>query len=136
MSTLTIGKLAAACGVKIDTVRYYERMSLLLPIDRTESGYRIYSLDSIKRLQFVRKAQTLGFTLEEIKNLLELSEKPDVDCSNVRDYATSKIAEVDDRIADLLKIKDCLKELSAFCPGKGKALSECNILQYFYGEDK
>lgn len=134
MSTLTIGKLAKACEVKVDTVRYYERLGLVLPLERTESGYRVYSPDSVKRLRFVRKAQSLGFTLEEIKELLELSEMPEADCADVRDKASKKIEEVEKRITDLITIKESLGELAEFCPGKGKPLSECNILKHFYGD--
>ena len=70
MPTLTIGKLAKAGEVRVDTVRYYERMGLISPFERTESGYRKYSQESIKRLRFIRKAQGLGFSLEEIKILV------------------------------------------------------------------
>lgn len=87
MPTLTIGKLAKACDVKVDTVRYYERRELLLPLARTDSGYRIYSTESIQRLDFILKAQSLGFTLKEIKELLELSENPETDCADVRNLA-------------------------------------------------
>lgn len=135
MSTLTIGKLAKACDVTVDTVRYYERMGLILPLDRTESGYRVYSSDSVKQLRFVRKAQSLGFTLEEIKELLALSEIPEKDCGDVRDKAQHKITEIDARISDLLAVKEALGELATFCPGKGKPLSECNILKHFYGDE-
>jgi MerR family mercuric resistance operon transcriptional regulator len=134
MSTLTIGKLAKTCDVKVDTVRYYERKGLLLPLERTESGYRVYSADSVKRLRFVRKAQSLGFTLEEIRELLELSDQPEADCADVREKAKDKITEIEKRITDLISIKESLGELSEYCPGKGKPLSDCSILKHFYGE--
>ena len=133
MSTLTIGKLARTGDVRVDTVRYYERMGLISPVERTESGYRKYSPETTKRLRFIRMAQGLGFTLEEIKALLELSEEPETDCADVREYARNKITEIETRIADLKKIKECLQELANFCPGEGKPLSECNILKHFYG---
>jgi len=135
MSTLTIGKLAKACDVKVDTVRYYERMGLVLPLERSESGYRKYSPDSIRRLRFVRRAQSLGFSLEEIKELLEISDTPEADCGDVQEHAQHKIAEVEVKIADLIKLKSSLEKLTDFCPGKGKPLSECNILQHFYGDE-
>ena len=134
MSMLTIGKLAKACGVKTDTVRYYERLGLLAPVERSESGYRKYGSESIKRLNFVRRAQGLGFTLEEIRELLELSEKPEADCADVRERAREKITDIERRIADLAAMKTALDELAKFCPGEGKPLSECNILNHFYGE--
>lgn len=135
MVTLTIGKLAKSCDVKVDTVRYYERLGLISPLERTESGYRVYTPDAIMRLRFIRRAQTLGFILEEIKELLELSEMPEADCADARDKAKRKIEEVEKRIADLITIKESLAELAEFCPGKGKPLSECNILKHFYGEE-
>ena len=135
MTTLSIGKLAKACGVNIDTVRYYERKGLLAPLERTESGYRIYNEESIKRLDFVRRAQALGFTLAEINELLTISESTEADCADIRDYTKEKITEIEDRIADLVKIKESLKALSEFCPGKGEPLSECGILKYYYGEN-
>lgn len=134
MSGLTIGKLAKACGVKTDTVRYYERLGLLAPVERSESGYRKYGTDNVKHLNFVRRAQGLGFTLEEIRELLELSEKPEADCGDVRERARGKITDIERRIADLAAMKTALSELAEFCPGEGKPLSECNILNHFYGE--
>ena len=133
MSLLTIGKLAKAGEVRVDTVRYYERTGLISPLERTEAGYRKYSNENINRLCFIRKAQGLGFTLEEIKALLELSEESKTDCAYVREYARNKITEIEMRITDLLKMKDCLENLVNFCPGEGGALSECNILKHFYG---
>jgi len=132
---LTIGKLAKICGVKADTVRYYERLGLLVPLERSESGYRKYGQESVKRLNFVRRAQSLGFTLEEIKELLELNQIPEADCADVQNYAEQKIAEIEKRITDLETMKSGLKELSEFCPGQGVPLSECSILNYFYKED-
>ncbi len=135
MPRLTIGKLGKACDVKVDTIRYYERRGLLLPLERTDSGYRIYSTHSIQRLSFILKAQGLGFTLKEIKELLELSDKPESDCADVRELALVKVSQIEARIADLLKIKDSLRELTSFCPGGGKPLTECSILLHFYGNE-
>lgn len=134
MSGLNIGKLAKACGVKADTVRYYERLGLLAPVERTESGYRKYGMNSIKRLNFVRRAQELGFTLGEIKELLELSEQPEADCGDIRERAGQKMEEIEEKIQDLKRMKKSLAALAEYCPGKGKPLSECGILKYFYGK--
>lgn len=135
MSNLTIGKLAKTCGIKVDTVRYYEREGLILPAYRTESGYRIYSNETSKRLNFICRAKSLGFTLKEIKELLELSEKSEAKCEDVKKIAIKKIQDIEFRIDDLLKIQNSLKELSEFCPGKGKPLKKCSILNHFYGDD-
>ena len=136
MNSLTISKLASACDVKTDTIRHYERKNLLTPENRSESGYRLYSLESVKRLRFIRRAQTLGFTLQEIKALLELSEAPENDCSDVQLTARNKIIEIETKIADLNEMKKALEKLATFCPGEGKPLSECNILMHFYGDEK
>ncbi|VAW01727.1 Transcriptional regulator, MerR family [hydrothermal vent metagenome] len=132
MSSMTIGKLAKSCEVKVDTVRYYEQKGLVLPLSRTGSGYRVYSADSVKRLRFIRKAQHLGFTLGEIKELLALSENPDADCAHIREKAQQKNAEIDQRIADLVSMKESLTDLTKYCPGKGASLEECSILAHFY----
>lgn len=136
MTGLNIGKLAKSCGVKTDTVRYYERLGLLAPIERSESGYRKYGQESVKRLNFVRRAQGLGFTLGEIKELLELSEQPEVDCGDIRKRAGQKMEEIEEKIQDLKRMKKSLAALSEYCPGKGKPLSECGILNYFHGRKK
>ena len=136
MPTIAIGKLAKSCGVNIDTVRYYERQDLLLPVERTPSGYRRYSDDSVKRLRFIRRAQGLGFTLSEIKNLLGLTEDDNADCGDIRDCARQKIAQLEPKIEDMLKIKQGLEKLASYCPGSGKPLSDCTILEYFYRDDQ
>jgi len=136
MRTFAIGQLAKACGVNIDTVRYYERKALLLPVERTHSGYRRYSQDSINRLRFIRKTQSLGFSLKEIRGLLELSQQEEADCGDIREYARQKITEIEPRIADLIRIKDGLELLTSYCPGKGKPLSECSILEFFYADEQ
>ena len=136
MQTIPIGQLAKSCDVNIDTIRYYERQDLLLPIERTASGYRRYSNDSVKRLRFIHKAQGLGFTLSEIKGLLGLAENDSADCGDVREVARQKIAELEPRIADMVKIKQGLEELASYCPGSGKPISECTILEYFYKQDE
>ena len=135
MPELTIGKLAKTCGVKTDTVRYYERLGLLALPKRTESGYRKYNQESIRRLNFVRRAQALGFTLGEIRDLLDLSEKSEADCGDIRERAGQKIKDIKKKIAYLKRMKKGLSELSEYCPGKGRPLSECGILNHFYEED-
>ncbi len=132
MNTFTIGTLAKSCEVKIDTIRYYEKINLLEAIGRTESGYRQYDSESVRRLRFIRKAQDLGFKLEEIQQLLSLSMDESADCGDIRDKAKSKMIEIEKKIADLERMKKGLFELSSYCPGKGKPLKDCGILAYFY----
>lgn len=91
----TIGQLAKAVGVNIQTVRYYERLRLLAPSARKPSGYRIYSEDEEWRLRFIRNAQTLGFTLHELEELLDLRVSSKDRCSAVQQKAESKLRHVE-----------------------------------------
>jgi len=132
MSSLAIGQLAKAGNVNIDTVRYYERKNLLLPEARTQSGYRQYSGDSVRRLRFIRKAQGLGFSLREIGKMLDMSGNSDADCSNIKQYAEKKICDIQARISDLQKICDGLDQIASACPGGDSPLENCPILEHFY----
>ena len=129
---LSIGKLAKLAGVKIDTVRYYERNGLLAPSSRLASGYRRYSELELARLRFIRRAQRLGFSLREINSLLKLSARRNV--AQVKSAAESKLADVDARIADLQRVREGLALLVEACPGHGQA-SECPILRALANQD-
>ena len=132
MDSIGIGTLAKRAGVGIDTVRYYERAGLLAPSRRLASGYRRYTSLELARLRFIRRAQALGFTLKEVRDLLALSAKRDV--ARVKRSAQSKLEDVDSRIAALQKIRSGLAALVAACPGHGRA-ADCPILQALGGED-
>jgi Hg(II)-responsive transcriptional regulator len=125
MSTLSIGQLAKNAGVGIDTVRYYERDGLLKPAGRAASGYRRYSDSEVRRLRFIRRAKALGFSLEEIRELLALSAQRNV--AKVKQLANDKLASVELRIAELERIAQGLRTLLSTCPGHGRA-DECPIL--------
>lgn len=125
---LTIGKVARGAGLAVDTVRYYEREGLLEKPARTPGGYRRYSPEAVKRLQFIRQAKELGFTLAEIRELLTLKVAPDKSCADVRARAQAKIADVESRIAQLERMKRALEQLAASCSGQGPT-SECPILE-------
>jgi len=127
-----IGNLAKRAGVGIDTVRYYERSGLLTPSRRLASGYRRYTAFELARLRFIRRAQALGFTLNEVRELLALSAKRDV--ARVKKSAQSKLADVEAKIASLQKIREGLATLVAACPGHGRA-ADCPILQALGGEE-
>ena len=132
MDSIGIGALAKRASVGIDTVRYYERAGLLSPKGRLASGYRRYSEVEVTRLRFIRKAQVLGFSLKEIRELLALSSKRDV--ASVKKSAESKLVDVRKRIAELERIRDGLAMLVAACPGHGRA-ADCPILQALGGEE-
>src|SRR5512146_639820 len=126
MESLGIGALAKRGGVRIDTVRYYERSGLLTPKTRLASGYRRYSAAEVARLRFIRRAQALGFTLNEIRELLALSSHRDV--ARVKRAAQQKVIDVEQRIASLQRIRQGLVSLIEACPGHGRA-QNCPILK-------
>ncbi len=125
MISLGIGELARQAGVAIDTVRYYERHQLLTPASRLASGYRRYGRTELRRLRFIRRAKALGFTLQDIRTLLALSEGRNV--SRIKRAAEAKLADVERRITELESIRDGLRKLIAACPGHGRA-EDCPIL--------
>jgi len=132
MEALGIGQLAKRGGVGIDTVRYYERNGLLAPSTRLASGYRRYGELELARLRFIRRAQTLGFTLKEIKDLLALSAQRDV--ARVKRSAQKKLLDVEARIAALGRVRNGLAKLIAACPGHGRA-ADCPILKALTDEE-
>ena len=126
MDSMGIGTLARRAGVSIDTVRYYERGGLLSPRSRLASGYRRYSEVEVSRLRFIRRAQALGFSLKEVKELLAMSGQRDV--ARVKRRAQEKLADVERRIAELERVRDGLADLIKKCPGHGRA-ADCPILK-------
>lgn len=125
---MKIGAVATRADVNIQTVRYYERRGLLAKPPRTESNYRLYSEDSVRRVRFVKRAQQLGFTLKEIKDLLALRLKPTSRSSAVKERATTKIADIEEKVRTLQRMKRALTKLTAACDGCGST-SECPILE-------
>lgn len=127
MTGLTIGRLAKKAGIGIETVRFYERQGLIAPPPRTASNYRIYPLEEVSRLRFIKRAKALGFTLNEIKELLALSQDPHTTRADIKKRTLAKIEDVDRKIRDLTSIKTALEHLAAECDGKGP-LEGCPIL--------
>ena len=126
--SLTIGKVADQGGVKVQTIRYYERRGLLPKPARTAAGYRTYSDDAVRRLRFIRQAQALGFSLSEIEELLSLRVRSGTTCGDIRKRARQKITMVNDKIEELQRIKDALSRLAKACTGQGPT-AECPILE-------
>jgi MerR family mercuric resistance operon transcriptional regulator len=127
MQTLTIGQLAHGAGVGVETIRFYERKGLLAEPDRRPSGYRQYPAVAVDRVRFIRRAKELGFTLAEIKELLELRVDPRSTCSDVRHRAQVTITDIEERIAALKQMKGALERLVRRCRGQGPT-EECPIL--------
>ena len=128
MQMLTIGQIAKQAGIGVETVRFYEREGLLSPSARRPSGYREFQPEAITRLRFIKQAQRLGFTLREVKELLSLKLAPGSTRKQIRERAVAKIADIDRRIGELVRMKESLAPLIAACDGKG-SLQGCPILE-------
>lgn len=125
--TLTTSEVAEQADVNIQTVRYYERRGLIPEPPRTSAGYRQYDGEHVARIRFIKRAQELGFTLEEAHELLQLRATPDADRADVRAVAQDKIGEVEAKIRDLRRIRKTLDDLVEACEGHGST-SKCPIL--------
>jgi Cu(I)-responsive transcriptional regulator len=128
MSGLTIGRLAKEAGIGIETVRFYERQGLIEPPPRTDSNYRMYPEEEIVRLKFIKRAKNLGFTLNEIKDLMALRHDPHATKADVKQRTLAKIEDVTEKIRDLTRIKEALEHLYGACDGHGP-LDQCPILE-------
>src|SRR6266851_3339344 len=125
---LTIGRLAELGGVHLETIRYYEREGLLPRPPRTRAGYRIFPTDAARRLRFIKRAQALGFSLKEIRDLLALRIKPGTQPEQIRARAEAKIADIEQKIRTLRAMKRTLAQLTTRCSGCGP-MAECPILE-------
>ena len=128
MATLSIGELAREGEVNLETIRYYEREGLMLPPPRKASGHRAYASGDVRRLRFIKRAQALGFTLSEVRELLALKVEPHQPCMDVVHQIEAKAREVKAKIAHLQAIKRTLDQMKASCEGHC-AVRECPILQ-------
>ncbi len=124
---MTIGELAKACGVGVETVRYYERRGLLPDPRPGKVGYRDFDADDVRRLSFVKQAQALGFTLKEIDELLALRVSRTTTCSDVRELAEAKLKDIDEKLRTLRSFKRALGRLVEQC-GATDLKSQCPIL--------
>jgi MerR family mercuric resistance operon transcriptional regulator len=110
---LTIGILAKRSGVNVETIRYYQRRHLLQEPSKPPGGYRHYSLETVKRVRFIKRAQTLGFTLEEISGLLDLDERKA--CLETREIAAQKLTSIEEKLSNLSRMKKALSRLVRGC---------------------
>lgn len=122
----TIGDLAKATGVKVETIRYYERIGLLAAPDRTAGNYRSYGADDLARLSFIRRARDLGFTLDQVRALLGLSDNQDSECSAVDVIAREHLETVERKIADLEALRTELQDLLTRC--KRETIADCQVI--------
>ena len=131
--TYTIGTLADAVGVATDTIRHYERRGLLLPEDRTASGYRQYGPDSVRRLRFIRRARAMGFSLDEIGELLRFGETAESTAGDVFAATNRRIALHREKIGELERLRGALQDLADACKGEGPT-ETCPILSHFFAD--
>lgn len=124
---VTIGELGKLTETKIETIRYYERIGLLPPPARTSGNYRVYSEDQVGRLSFVRRARDLGFTIDEVRELLSLSDQKDRSCEAVDAIARQHLADVDRKISDLRALRRELDNIIGQC-GCG-TIADCRIIE-------
>jgi MerR family mercuric resistance operon transcriptional regulator len=131
MNWMTRGELARQGQVNPETIRYYERSGLLPTPVRSESNYRLFAPAEVQRIRFIKRAQAVGFSLDEIKTLLDLKHAPDATCGDVREMVDTKISDIDRKIAALQAIRDDLCGLFDECPGGDHPTEECPILESF-----
>ena len=123
----SIGELSKATGVKVVTIRYYEHVKLMPEPARTEGNYRIYSREHLHRLRFVRRCRDLGFTLDQLRDLLRLSVQSRRRCSGIDRITENHLKEIESKIADLGRLAAQLRRIKNGCPGKGR-IADCRIL--------
>jgi DNA-binding transcriptional MerR regulator len=126
MTSLTIGKLAKVASTKVQTIRYYEMIGLLRPFARSTGGHRIYGPEDAKRLRFIRHARELGFGIDEIRELLRLSEHPDLSCAEVDAIARTHLDQVESRISQLQSLRRELKQMITTC--RQGLVGQCRIM--------
>jgi DNA-binding transcriptional MerR regulator len=126
--SLTIGKLSRETGVKVVTIRYYEQIGLMPVPSRTDGNYRTYSVDHRRRLRFIRRCRDLGFTLDQVRDLLRLSSEKTKACAEVDRIAEQHRRTVEEKLADLTRLASELQRLSACCRGKG-LVADCRIIE-------
>lgn len=124
---MKIGELSRATGTNVETIRYYERIGLLPEPARTAGNYRSYGPDHRARLVFVRHSRELGFTIEEIRSLLDLSDDPTRDCAEADRIASTHLAQVEDKIAQLSLLRDELKRIVGRC--RGGLAGDCRVIE-------
>jgi len=130
MDVLSIGKLSKQSGVNIETIRYYEKIGVMPAPGRSAGGFRIYEPDHLKRLSFVRRGRQLGFSLDEIRNLLRLVDGHGHTCAEVHALMLSHLAEIRRKIRDLRRLQRAMAEMAAQC--SGESVPECPIVDALF----
>jgi len=135
MDGMTRGEVAERADVNPETLRYYERKELIPKPRRSDGGIRLYDESYVDRLRFIQRAKELGFTLAEIKSLLDLRVDDEATCRDMKAQAEDKLADVEEKIRDLRRIRDALTQLAEVCKGGGSPTGDCPILDALDDED-
>lgn len=132
---MKIGELSKNTGFQVETLRYYEKQGLLSPVSRTESGYRKYNNESLKQLRFIKQAKSVGFSLNEISELLTLRvEKDQHSCGDVKIIAEQKLEQIENKINELTHMKKALYKITDACCGGPEPATSCTILNSLDGD--
>ena len=125
---MTVGELSKRAGVNLETVRFYEKERLLPEPERTSGGHRVYNSADVERLQFIQRAKWVGFTLKEIRTLMRVREAdPSDSCEDAMNLARTKLAQIEDKLSELNKIRTTLKSFLKACPETD--VGHCQVLQ-------
>jgi MerR family transcriptional regulator, copper efflux regulator len=130
--SLTVGKLAEAAGVGVETIRFYQKRGLL-EVPDTNSGYRKYEARDVARIQFIKRSQAIGFTLKEIAELIELEQDAAARCGDLNTRARSKIQVIDEKVAELARMRAELITLTQTC-ADDQPLAECRLMNCLTGQ--
>lgn len=126
---MKIGELVKQHGVSVDTIRFYEKQQLLSPSARSEAGYRLYSKSDSQRLAFILRAKSVGFSLQQIRELLQIEDnKAAWQCADVKDKVQQKMQDIEQQMAELQRFHQALQQLDAACCGGPLSATECSIL--------
>ena len=123
----SIGSLSKQTGVKVPTIRYYEKIGLISPPERTEGNQRRYRKEALQRLGFIKHARELGFSIQSITALIELHDHPDRSCAEATTIAREQLSDVRERIVSLVRLESELVRISDGCKGAG-VVSDCYVL--------
>jgi len=135
MDTLKIGQIATASGVSREAIRYYEREGLVAAPERLPNGYRGYAPAVVTRLNFIKRAKGLGFSLKEVRDLLSLLDDANAGARDLKRRAEAKLAEIEAAMSDLRRMHDVLSELTEACPGRG-VKDRCPIFHALVDDEK
>lgn len=134
VTQFSIGEIAKRVGCKVETVHYYEKIGLLPDPPRTEGGHRVYALTHVKRLNFIRRSRELGFSIEQIRELLKFLDGPNHYCGEVRAMAMLQSRSIQQKIDDLQRLKTALNDMASKCSGGTNSVDACPIIEALYVE--